>query len=1207
MRPSLVRACLGPVALLAILHTSFGLAQSGLGTVRGVVTDATRSVVPNAKITLQGSVTGVTVRTETAALGTYYFGSIRPGPYTVTVEAPGFKRWTGSLTLEVGQIAAVDALLEVGTVDSVVEVSGAAPIIATQGAQVSDVKDALRIQQLPLNGRLVTGLFDLTPGVEGGGNPRVNGMKVGSAEMLLDGISLVDRFGGGIARVQPGLDTIQEYRIETAGSGAQYSRPATVSLVTKSGTNELHGSVFETHRNNFGGLRARQRQDSGGRPPQLIRNEFGVSAGGPVVKNKTFWFFAYEGMRDRRANFARTQAPTNAIWGGDFSSAITDNSERITMYDPFSTTAAGTRVPFSGNRIPTSLIKPIAATMRSVSASPTNLAANPWIEPNFEAYYPVTRDVTTYTVKGDHVFSEKDNISGRYTQSALPTKTFGGRYGYPKPGSTDAGGTGRQDSKVYSIFGRWNHVARSNLINEFQVSGHRSTNGSGTLADGTNWANKLGFPNPFGVTGWPTICTDSPFFYYGCWDADNRGDQNLTAFQIENNTTWIKGRHTVKFGFKGRQEYNNVRELQQAQGSHSFYGDWTGLYDPKEDQLASFTGSGFASMLMGLPTYLSNQYNRGYFYFQQKEIGLYFNDTFRVSQRLTLDLGVRWDKWTVYKEKYNRLVNLDITKSATGMQVITPYNTKITDIPGIPPSVIQSWALRGLTTKTANEAGFPGGLLPADNNNFAPRLGVAFRLTDKTILRGGYGIYYWTMPLSQILQSSRTNPPLNLRFQNDLSNRNGDEDFYAAKNRPATADFIGAATVDVNSIVGISSRAQAMMPWDIHTWGDNMMQTWTFTLERELMRNTALRLSYIGNHGSNLEQRWRWNDSESEYNYQARTGLIRPSNPDLRRVNPNWNSGCCNAPIRHNGYSNNNTLQAVVERRYSNGLAFQWFYTYAHAMTTTDTGGFNFGSSGINSSGSNSAFAVPENIVVQGEPSLSESQRLRLGYANSVEVPAHRTRWNGIYDLPLGKGKKYLGNSKTALNHVVGGWQVAFIGDWRSGLWSGVSSSRYLFGDPTISADRRLEMNIFGRRQRLWFRGDFDPRLASGVDAQALQALVPVDRSQRVLKPVGAAFDNRVAQVLKDGTVRLTTVTDNLNWNARNFFRGPGSWNQDLSLFKNFVFGEKDRFRIRFSADFFNAFNHPVDVAPDGTTGLQDLSRQGNEPRIIQFSLRFAW
>jgi hypothetical protein len=1188
--------------------------QTGYGTVTGTVKDATGAVMPSATATLTNTATGVAVKTTTNEAGVYHFGSVRPGSYTLVVEASGFKKWSGTMVLAAGQTASVDPNMEVGTLENVVEVTGAAPIVETAGAQVSDVKDALRIHQLPLNGRLVTNLFDLTPGVEGGGNPRVNGMKVGSAEMLLDGISLVDRFGGGISRVQPGLDTIQEYRIETAGSSAQYSRPATVTLVTKSGTNELHGTLFETHRNNFGGLRARQRQDFYSEPPQYIRNEYGFSVGGPVFipkvyngKNRTFWFFSYEAQKERQARYSETQAPSEAIWAGDFSGATDFNGEPITIYNPLSTNPQGVRAPFPNNKIPSNLIHPVAATMKSVSALPTNLAANPWTDINFQAYYPIPVDLSTITTKIDQVFSEKDNLSGRFTRSVRSRNVFGGQYGYPPPGSTDTGGTGRSDANVYSMFARWNHVFTPTFLNEFQASAHRSSNSSGTLGDNVNWANKLGFPNPFGVTGWPTICSggNSPFFYYGCWDGDNRGDQQLTHYQIENNTTWIKGKHTVKFGFKGRQEYNNVRELQQAQGSHSFYGDWTSLYDPAEDQAVSYTGSGFASMLLGLPTYLSNQYNRGYFYFQQKELGAYFQDTWKVSSRLTLDLGLRWDKWTVYKEKYDRLVNLDLTKSSSGMQVISPHSTTLESIPGIPPAVLGSWAARGLSWVTADSVGFPGGLLPADNNNFAPRLGVAYRLTDKTILRGGYGIYYWTMPLSQILQSSRTNPPLNLRFENDLGSQNGTNFNYALKSRPAETDYIGKATVDVGSIVGISRTAQAMMPWDIHNWSDNKAQEWTLSFEREVMRETGVRFSYIGNHGSNLEQRWRWNDPEAEYNYQLRTGQVRPSNADLRRVNPNWTSGCCNAPVKHNGYSNTHSFQAEVERRYSQGLAFQWFYAYTHSLTTSDTGGFNFGSSGINASGSGTAFAVPENIVIKGNPGLSDSDRLRLGYANSTEVPAHRVRWNGIWDLPFGRGQKWGSGVGRGLNFLIGGWQIAFIGNWRSGNWMGVSSGLYLFGDPQISAEERLSMNIFGKNQVLWFKGDFDPTQAKNVDMAKLTALVPVDRSQRVLRPVGARFDNRVAMRLADGSVRETTVTDMVNWNARNFMRGPGSFAQDASIFKNFAFTEQ--IRLRFTADFFNVFNHPINLAPNGGTGLQDLSLQANDPRIIQLSLRFEF
>jgi hypothetical protein len=235
---------------------------------------------------------------------------------------------------------------------------------------------------------------------------------------------------------------------------------------------------------------------------------------------------------------------------------------------------------------------------------------------------------------------------------------------------------------------------------------------------------------------------------------------------------------------------------------------------------------------------------------------------------------------------------------------------------------------------------------------------------------------------------------------------------------------------------------------------------------------------------------------------------------------------------------------------------------------------------------------------------LSLSQRLKLIYYNSNGVPPHQIKWNGIYELPFGHGKHFGSHLSRALNEVVGGWQVAFIGNWRSGFWMGVANNEYLFGNPALDPSQRLTMNIFGHNQELYFRGDFNPSSATNVDLAKLEQLVPVDRSQRVIHPVGSSFNNQVPVTLANGKTVLVSY-DVLSWNSQNFLLGPRAWNEDLSLFKYFDITE--RMRVRFTSDFFNAFNHPVDLNPNKNTGLINLSQQSNDPRIIQFSARFEF
>ncbi|MDZ7640240.1 MAG: TonB-dependent receptor [Bryobacterales bacterium] len=570
------------------------------------------------------------------------------------------------------------------------------------------------------------------------------------------------------------------------------------------------------------------------------------------------------------------------MWSGNFDNLIDAQGRKTNIFDPLTTNAAGVRQQFPNNRIPTGRQSPFFQKMRAVTPLPT-LDINPFLGSNFEAVYPNISDVYKFTARGDHRFSDNDLLMGRYTISDRAASTSGGRYGAPPVGLADAYGSRRQNTRLYSVSLQETHIFTPTLLNEFTAGLQRTTNSQGTLADNKNWSNELGLPNPFGALGWPTLYTE--FFY---WDNDNRKDENLTGYVLEDNLTFATGKHTFKMGGKVRYEQNNVRELQQAQGSNGFETAWTSQYDPATDQALPFTGDGMASMALGLPTYLSNQNNRGFFYFRQFETGLYFQDTWKVSSRLTLDLGIRYDRWSPYTEKQNRFVQVDPQSIGSLFQVVTPGSVRMEDIPGIPPSQLQSWALRGLTWATADSVGLPSNLVRADNNNFGPRIGFAFKLTDRSVIRASYGEYFWTMPLSQILQSMRVTPPLNLRYENQVASKDGTETF-GVRTAPTPNDFVGQVKVDTNGIVQLPPNAQSGLLMDGRNWKDGRAQKFHFTFEQQFLSDSAVRLSYMGDRGRDLEQRFSINQRESEFNYVSRTGENPPGNRDLMRENKDWN------------------------------------------------------------------------------------------------------------------------------------------------------------------------------------------------------------------------------------------------------------------------------------------------------------------------------
>ena len=480
-------------------------------------------------------------------------------------------------------------------------------------------------------------------------------------------------------------------------------------------------------------------------------------------------------MKQRQNTFATTGVATASMWNGDLSNITDTSGGGARLYDPQSTGANGIRTPFQNNVIPSSRLSPYAKISQGVSPTPnTNLGGNPWTDLNFQAYYPITQDQHSLTIKIDHNFSEKDTISGRFTNSPFSGAQYGGKYGFPPPGCTNCGGTARQDYGVYSDYLRWNHVFSPTFLNELQVSNHRSTANYGTLGDSTKWADKLGLPNPFGVTGWPTVYTDAYNLYYGGgWDGDNRNVQNLTAFEVSDGVTWIKGKHTIKAGFKGRQD-------QQRQPAS------TGAGVPQF--LRQFEGSlrsgGKAQRLSPDPD-SPNCYSA-----YQRRSGINTTGASSISnKKKSACMSTIRGRWApLYRRRRTSLGSLhslprkvqsarqsrphQLRQQFSGK--IIPGSTTIDSLPNIPSGVLASWQARGLSWVTANYLkGFPSALVPSTWGDFGPRLAAAYQISNKWVVQPGYGMYYWPTPLSQILAASRTNPPLNLNFVNHLDTANG--------------------------------------------------------------------------------------------------------------------------------------------------------------------------------------------------------------------------------------------------------------------------------------------------------------------------------------------------------------------------------------------------------------------------------------------------
>ena len=581
------------------------LAQSGAGTIQGTVQDATAAAIPAASVQAINQATGVASVTTSNEGGFFAIKGLIPGAYKVIIGAPGMKTSESSLTLQNGQVLVFNRQLSVGEVSEKVTISGETIQLATyDSGTVNTQLDAARIAQLPQNGRNVLGLAQNTvPGMEGGGT-RVNGLMGEAMEYSQDGAPMTNRnFGSAGNTAQstlPDPDAVQEMRFETLNSSAQFATPATVILTTKSGTNQVHGSFFETARNNFIGV-AKARQDPSNLvAPKLIRNEFGGSVGGPINipkiydgRNRTFFFFAYERFSLRSAAQQLMRVPTMAMRTGDYSGLINAAGVLSQLYDPNTTQSQAnqySRLPFSNNQIPLSRISPLAKTLFAATPTPTS-ADNPMVNFNLTGQNPTSQTVPNYTVRLDHVFNEKNRVFYRFTDIRQRQQALR-NYPVASPANLETselkeGSTGYQEIPVQTISGAlgYSKTFTPTLFSETVLSMQwQRMYVQGPDRSLLNFEKQFGLPNNLGNPGFPDIGGNlfMPYggsqWYYGMSQKVSTIDENL-------NKIW--GKHQLAFGFRFRHErfaYLSDRSPDQI----TYTNQATGIYDPTTEQTTVF-------------------------------------------------------------------------------------------------------------------------------------------------------------------------------------------------------------------------------------------------------------------------------------------------------------------------------------------------------------------------------------------------------------------------------------------------------------------------------------------------------------------------------------------------------------------------------------------------------------------------------------------
>ena len=790
------------VLFLVSFSIPISVAQVPTATLIGTVKDTTGAIMPGAKITVINTATNLSRGTQTDQSGNYQVSALNPGQYRVEAEIQGFtKAVVSGIVLQVAQQARVDIELAVGEITQTLEVSGSAPLIDTESPMIGGVIAEKKIVGLPLNGRNFMELTTLTGGINEGGSiaPRLNkqfapsaaGMPHTDNNYQLDGVDNKEVFFH-TWNLAPSIDAVQEFRIQVGQYSAEFGAGggAVVNAVTKSGTNEFHGAAWEFLRNDVLDARnfflpANQKIAS------LRRNQFGLAAGGPIAKNRTFIFGNYEGTRLRQGFFRSGVVPTPAERAGDLSSF------NKTLIDPI------TRQPFPGNIIPANRIDPISTGIVKYYSLPNN-PSNP--SQNYILNVSGKDDLDSYVARFDHRISSRHDFMARLGIQKVDRFTpgtflgVGGEF-FPQKWQNDAIALTSTISPT--------------LLNEFRFGYNRLVHRNKGQNAGTPIAANLGisfapkddvnggFPNgvSLGATAISGISERT------LWYLTNN------SFQWYDGITWTRGAHTVKAGADIRQLRSDATQQDNVNGSYTFTGQ--------------FSGDGFADFLLGIPGSLVSALkpNDGA-RFRQTEMAYYVLDDWKVSPKLTLSLGLRYQFAGIPREKSGLTPLFDAALG--GLRYPSQNTTAKPFYDQLRPDLPYGF----LDRET---------IYLSDKNNFAPRFGFAWRPfdTNRTVVRGGYGIYYSSTQIFNFVQNSSVTVP--------------------AVQQPNYVSSVQTPTLNYNGDIGIrpedalkNATFGILNPVE-NQWLDAYTQQWSFSLGQELGKNFSLEAQYLGSKSTHVE------------------------------------------------------------------------------------------------------------------------------------------------------------------------------------------------------------------------------------------------------------------------------------------------------------------------------------------------------------------